>query len=358
VTEPKTPAPAEPDALPSGTSPREHTLRMPPLLVLASLVVIVAGLRAASAFFVDILSALLLTIVLAPAVTFLQRRAWPKTLAVSVITLGLIGAGIAVGAIVGHSAAGFTHELPARAHAFEAAETRLFAALEETGLVRIPEGGPLDSFLDAHRIAGLFGRLFVALQAMLSNGFVILMLVVFGLLQAGRTRAKLEGMVGRESRVPGALEQFAGHLFEYLKVKSLMSLGTGVGVTVVLLALGVEYAGLWGLLAFLLNFVPNVGSVLAAIPPIALAAVDLGAGRGALVAVAIITVNFLFSNVLEPRLMGRSFGLSPWTVFAALLFWAYVLGPMGMVLAIPLTVAVKLGLEMSDRTQWIATLMA
>jgi len=193
---------------------------------------------------------------------------------------------------------------------------------------------------------------------MLSNGFVILMLVVFGLLQAGRTRAKLEGMVGTESRIPAALEQFAGHLFEYLKVKSLMSLGTGVTVTIVLLALGVEYAGLWGLLAFLLNFVPNVGSVLAAIPPIGLAAVDDGLGSAAVVAAAIIAVNVFFSNVLEPRFMGRSFGLSPWTVFAALLFWAYVLGPMGMVLAIPLTVAVKLGLEMGDRTRWIATLMA
>jgi len=82
------------------------------------------------------------------------------------------------------------------------------------------------------------------------------------------------------------------------------------------------------------------------------------ASAAVLVAAAIIGVNTMFSNVLEPRLMGRSFGISPWMVFVALLFWAYVLGPVGMILAIPLTVALKLGLEMSDRTKWLAALMA
>ena len=331
---------------------------MPPLLVLASLVVIVAGLRAASAFFVDILSALLLTVVLAPTVTFLMRKGWSKNLGIAVVTLALVAAGLGIGVVVGEGVLGFTRDLPARAHAVEAAEARLFELVAQSGLIRFAEGGPLDNFLDAHRILALFGTLLLAVQTTLANGFVILMLVIFGLLQVGRTRARLEQMAGAESQFPAALEQFTRHVFEYLKVKSLMSVGTGIGVAIVLLALGIDYAPLWGLLAFLLNFIPNIGSIMAAIPPVALGAVDYGPGRGLAVAAAIMVVNLVFSNVLEPRLMGRSFGISPWTVFAALLFWAYVLGPMGMVLAIPLTVALKLGLEMSDRTKWIAALMA
>jgi predicted PurR-regulated permease PerM len=154
------------------------------------------------------------------------------------------------------------------------------------------------------------------------------------------------------------VERYTGDVFQYLKVKSLMSLGTGIGVGLFLTVLGIDYAVLWGLLAFLLNFVPNIGSLLAAVPPVALGLLDYGIGRAVVVAIAIIAVNMRVSNVLEPRLMGRSFGMSPWMVFVALLFWAYVLGSVGMILAIPLTVALKLGLEMSDRTKWLAALMA
>jgi len=154
------------------------------------------------------------------------------------------------------------------------------------------------------------------------------------------------------------LSRYTGEMFEYLRVKTLMSLGTAIGVGLLVAVLGIDYAVLWGLLAFLLNFIPNIGSLIAAIPPVALGLLDYGLGRAVAVAGAIIAVNVVFSNLLEPRFMGRSFGMSPWMVFVALLFWAYVLGPVGMILAIPLTVALKLGLEMSERTKWLAALMA
>jgi AI-2 transport protein TqsA len=321
-------------------------------------VVIVAGLRAASGFFVDILSAVLLTIVLAPGVAFLMRKGWSKGLAIAAVTLGMIGGGLGIGVIVGESLVGFSRELPARAHALEEMETRAFDVLAAVGVPRLAQGGGLDNILDAHRILGLFREILQAVQRLLSSGFIILMLVVFGLLQIGRTRARFEQALGPASRVPQTLERYTQAVFEYLKVKSLMSLGTGIGVALALTVLGIDYAALWGLLAFLLNFIPNIGSLLAAVPPAALGLLDYGPGRAAVVATAIIAVNVVFSNVLEPRLMGRSFGISPWVVFAALLFWAYVLGPMGMILAIPLTVALKLGLEMRDRTTWLAALMA
>jgi len=336
----------------------ERTPVTTPLIVIASLVVIVAGLRAAAGFLVPILSAVLVTLILAPGVVFLTRKRVPKGVAIGLVTLLVIAAGVGVGILVGDSLVGFTRELPARVRGLEEVKGRLYETLARVGVQVPTEDNPIDSALDAQRIMSLFGEILGAVRSLIANGFIIVMLVVFGLFQIGRTRAMVEQALGTESKVPEVLERYTGEVFVYLRVKALMSLGTGVGVGLVLLVLGIDYALLWGLLAFLLNFIPNIGSLIAAIPPVALALLDYGFGRAFVVAACIVAINVTFSNLLEPRLMGRSFGISPWVVFVALLFWAYVLGPVGMILAIPLTVALKLGLEMSDRTRWLAALLA
>ncbi|MDH5196608.1 MAG: AI-2E family transporter [Gemmatimonadota bacterium] len=329
-----------------------------PLIVVASLIVIVAGLRAAAGFLVPIISAILLTLILAPGVVFLTRKRMPKGLAIGLVTLLVIAVGAGVGIVVGDSLVGFTRELPARVRGLEEVKARLFDMLVRIGVQVPTEDNPLDSALDTQRIMGLFTQILGAVRSLVANGFIIVMLVVFGLLQIGRTRAMVDQALGPDSKVHDVLARYSGEVFEYLRVKSLMSLGTGICVGIALTILGIDYAVLWGLLAFLLNFIPNIGSLIAAVPPVALGLLDYGLGRAIAVAACIIAINMTFSNFLEPRLMGRSFGISPWMVFVALLFWAYVLGPVGMILAIPLTVALKLGLEMSDRTKWLAALMA
>lgn len=338
--------------------PQARTPVTTPLVVLASLVVIIAGLRAASSFAVPLLSAVLLSLILAPGVVYLMQKRVPKGPAIILVTLTVVALGAGVALVVGDSLVGFTRELPARVRGLEDAQARFYGWLGRLGIHVPAEDNPLNSVLDAGRIMGLVGDLLGAVRNLIANGFIILMLVAFGLLQIGRTHVMVERALGPDSGVPAVLDRYTGEVFQYLKVKTLMSLGTGLAVGLAVAVLGIDYSVLWGLLAFLLNFIPNIGSVLAALPPVALGLLDYGVGRAIAVAAVIIGVNFLFSNVLEPRLMGRSFGMSPWMVFVALLFWAYVFGPVGMILAIPLTVALKLGLEMSDRTRWLAALMA
>lgn len=329
-----------------------------PLIVIASVVVIVAGMRAASSFLVPLISAVLLSLVLAPAVVFLMKKRLPKEAAIGIVTLLVVAVGVGVGIVVGNSLVGFTQELPDRVRGLEEVQAGFTRFLARLGIQVPAEGNPLNSMLNAERIMGLVGDLLGAMRSLIANGFVILMLVVFGLLQIGRTHDMVKAALGTDSQVPDVLSRYTGEMFEYLRVKTLMSLGTAIGVGLLVAVLGIDYAVLWGLLAFLLNFIPNIGSLIAAIPPVALGLLDYGLGRAVAVAGAIIAVNVVFSNLLEPRFMGRSFGMSPWMVFVALLFWAYVLGPVGMILAIPLTVALKLGLEMSERTKWLAALMA
>jgi AI-2 transport protein TqsA len=327
------------------------------LLTTASCVVIVAGIKAAQSVVVPILTALFLTLILAPIVTWLIRHRVPKAAAVVLVALGTLVVGVGLGAVLGDSLVGFTQRLPVYAESVEGLKNSFFTWLEHHGVTADFRGSAMDSMINPERLLRLLSGLLNSVRGLVADGVVVLLLLIFGLLEIGRRQRLAEEAFGEHSRVRTATAQYGDEVIQYVKVKAAMSLGTGLCVMLALWLLGIDYAVLWGVLAFLLNFVPNIGSLMAALPPISLALLQYGLGRAVLVLVAIVAINFGFSNVLEPRLMGRSFGISPWVVFAAFLFWSWVLGPVGMVLAVPLTVALKLALESGEGTRWAAVLM-
>jgi predicted PurR-regulated permease PerM len=140
-------------------------------------------------------------------------------------------------------------------------------------------------------------------------------------------------------------------------IKTLLSLATGILVTVLLFIIGVDFPVLWGFLAFLLNFVPSIGSTIAGIPAVLLTLVQFGIGRAAIVTAGYVVINFALDYGVEKRLMGRKLGLSTLVVFLSLLFWGNLLGPVGAVLCIPLTMTLKFAFESSKTTLWIAVLL-
>jgi predicted PurR-regulated permease PerM len=143
----------------------------------------------------------------------------------------------------------------------------------------------------------------------------------------------------------------------YLAIKAAISLLTGLVIFVWLTILGVDYAVLWGLIAFLLNFIPTVGSFIAAVPAVLLALVQLGVFEACLTLAGFVVVNLIMGNVLEPRWMGRGLNLSPLVVFVSLVLWGWVLGPVGMLLSIPLTIMLKIAFESQDETRWIGIML-
>jgi AI-2 transport protein TqsA len=128
-------------------------------------------------------------------------------------------------------------------------------------------------------------------------------------------------------------------------------------VTVFLFIMRIDYPLLWGLLVFLLNYVPNIGSIIAALPAILQALIQFGPGRALGVATGYLVINMLIGNFIEPRFMGKGLGLSTLVVFLSLIFWGWVLGPVGMLLSVVLTVTVKIGLESREDTRWMAILL-
>jgi predicted PurR-regulated permease PerM len=120
---------------------------------------------------------------------------------------------------------------------------------------------------------------------------------------------------------------------------------------------GLDFALLWGMLAFLLNYIPTIGSIIAAVPAVLLALVQFGYPEATTVAIGFLAINVVFGNFLEPRLMGYGVGISPLVVFTGLVFWGWIFGPVGMLLSVPLTMTLKLALESDDRTRWLAVLL-
>ena len=150
---------------------------------------------------------------------------------------------------------------------------------------------------------------------------------------------------------------FRENVKRYLVIKTVASLGTGVAIGLWFAMLGVDYPMLWGLLAFLLNYVPNIGSIIAAVPAVLFAAVQLGPGAALWSAAGYLAVNILVGSIVEPRFMGRGLGLSALVVLLSLVFWGWVLGPVGMFLSVPLTMMIKIALDSRPDTHWIAVLL-
>jgi predicted PurR-regulated permease PerM len=326
------------------------------LLGFAAFVIVVAGMKAADTIVIPFLVSLFAAVLCAPPVFWLQRKGLPQWLAMAVVVAGIMGVGLGMATLLGSSINRFTVELPYYQARLQELTASTIAWLEQQG-IRLT-GQVVRDVANPGAIMSMLGNLASGLGALIANTFLILLTVIFMLLEASGFPSKLRTAIGETHslQLPD-FGRFAAGLQDYLVIKTWMSLATGVGAGLWLAVLGVDFPVLWGLLAFLLNYVPNIGSIIAAVPPVLLAMLQYDVQRALLAALGYIILNVVFGSVLEPRLMGRGVGLSTLVVFLSLVFWGWVLGPVGMLLSIPLTMAVKILLETSDDTRWVAILL-
>jgi len=203
----------------------------------------------------------------------------------------------------------------------------------------------------------LAGDIFSALSSVLTNALLILLTVVFILLEASDFPKKLRAVLKNPERSLSTIEKFSREAKRYLVIKTLISAATGLLIWLLLFILGVNYPVLWGTLAFLLNYVPNIGSILAALPAVLLALVQLGVGSALLTVLGFVAVNTILGNLIEPKVMGKGLSLSTLVVFLSMVFWGWVLGPLGMILSVPMTSLVKIALESYEETRGLAILL-
>lgn len=325
------------------------------LLTGASIVVIAAGIKAAQAIVVPFLLALMLALIFSPLMTWLVKRSVPTGIAILLVLLVLLVGGSILGVILGSSINDFVRDLPQFQERLQALTANSISWLDGIGMQEQAEEA-LSSF-NLGSVLGLAGSALASLSGLMTNAFLILLTTAFLLGEGLVLKKKIQLALGDREQVLPAFEQIEISIQNYMGLKTIISFGTGVVVFLWLWFLGVEYAVMWGLLAFLLNYIPNVGSLIAAIPAVLYTLVQAGSFTAMLVALGYLLINVVIGSVIEPRVMGRGLDLSPLVVFVSLIFWGFLLGPVGMLLSVPLTVVIKLMLETSDNTRTIAILL-
>ncbi len=325
------------------------------LFDLAAFVIVVAGMKAAEAVIVPFLLAAFIAIIAGTPVFWLTRLRVPTMAAIVLVLGGLVGLFVGVGAVVGQSIEQFLAQLPV----YSERATALTAQVAEfAGRFGVPvDVERISNFIDPGQVMNLVGSVLRGFGGVLSNGFLILFTVIFILLEASSFPKKLQVTLADPASSIPHFQRFTSNVNRYMGIKTTISLATGTIISIWLTILDVDFPLLWGMLAFLLNYVPNIGSIIAAVPAVLLAIVQLGPTHALLVLAGFVSVNVFMGNVIEPRFMGRGLGLSTLVVWLSLVFWGWALGPVGMLLSVPLTMTVKIALEASPRTHWMAVLL-
>ncbi|WP_086930046.1 AI-2E family transporter [Agarilytica rhodophyticola] len=324
------------------------------LFVTASFVVVVAGMRAAESLLVPFLLSLFIAVICTPPLMWLQRKGIPNAFAMLIVISFIVIFGVLIGAIVGSSINAFRGDLPEYQVRLAQLTSDLFSKLESLGL-SIDIAQLRESFNPSAALS-MAGNTLAQFGNMMTNAILILLTVVFILAEEVGFTEKLKAL-GNTDKTLEAIKTFSSGVNQYVAIKTMMSLLTGFLILVWLWILKVDYFVLWGMLAFLLNFVPTLGSIIAAVPAVLLALVQLGVGDAVLAGIGFLAVNFGVGNILEPRVMGKGLNLSALVVFLSLVFWGWVLGPIGMLLSIPLTMTVKIALESFEDTRWFGVIL-
>jgi AI-2 transport protein TqsA len=326
------------------------------LLTAAAVVIVMAGLRAAAAILVPLALALFVAVVSLPLLNAFQRRRVPGPLAVGLVMLIDIGALVGLGWLVSRAFGEIRVALPEYLLRLRDLEHTVRLWLGGRG---IELGGPaVGELIQAERVFALLSALFRGVTDLATLVFLVLLITVFMLGEASSFPVKLRAAMGGAQLDMSRLGKVVAEVQHYLAIKTLISLATGAVIGTAAWLLGVDFALLWGLLAFVMNYIPSVGSILAAIPAVLIALLQHGTGTALALVAVYLGINALFGNLLEPAVVGRRLGLSTLVVIISLLFWGWMWGPVGMFLSVPLTMSLKIVLENVPDFRWMAVLMA
>ena len=326
------------------------------LISVAAVIVIVYGMQAAKVLLVPFLLAVFLALISVRPMLWLQQRKVPSIAAVLLIVTAMMLVLAVVGGVVGTSIADFTAALPTY-------QARLDSIVQ--GILNFIAGfldddqslTDVGALIDPGWAMGQAANILNALREVLTNTFLILFTMVFILLEASSMGVKVQAAFGRSADSFERPRVFLHNLGRYMGIKTVVSIATGLSASLLTWWIGLDFPLLWGMLAFLFNYVPAIGSIIAAVPAILMALVQLGIGEAGSTAIGFLAINMVFGNAIEPRLMGYGVGISPLIVFIGLVLWGWIFGPVGMLLSVPLTMTLKMALEANERTRWLAILI-
>jgi len=326
------------------------------LVVLACLVVVLAGIKAASVIMVPFLLSAFIAIACSPLINWASRYKIPRAFSVTLVILLIVVIGFMLAGLVTQSLSEFRQNMPQYQQQLAGEFAWIIDKLATFNI--IIDKNLILSYLDPGTAMSVATNFLAGMGNVLSNLFLILLTVIFMLFEAESMPKRIHIALSDPDMQLSHIDRFLRSVNSYLAIKTLVSLGTGLFIGVWLYVLGVDHFLLWAVLSFLLNFIPNIGSIIAAVPAVLMAFVEFGVGTAGLAGLGFLLVNTLMGNMIEPRFMGKGLGLSTLVVFLSLIFWGWLLGSVGMLLSVPLTMVVKIALESRPETQWLAVLLS
>lgn len=329
------------------------------LVTMAAITIILAGVKLAAEIVIPFLLSLFIAITCSPIIKVMTDRKIPLWLAITLLFVLFIGISFFLISLINSTVREFTASIPSY-KILLAQRMELILYYADKWQLPISKDLITDNF-DPGRIMSLVSNLLLSFSGVVTDTFVLILVVVFMLFEAPTAKHRFAMVLSRNKAEIATTESEVNRVLQgvisYLGVKTTTSLLTGISVWCLLEFTGVQYAVLWATLSFLLNYIPNIGSILASVPIIVQALLLNGFSVGFGVAAGVIAINMVIGNVVEPKMMGRTLGLSTLVVFLSLLFWGWILGTVGMLLSVPLTMALKIALESSPTTVRYALLL-
>ncbi len=321
-------------------------------IIFASIVIVLAAMKEARYIINIILLAFFITSISIGPIEWMKKKGLPELWAILIMILSFIVVISLTIFIVGSSVNNFVLKMPYYNERFNRLWLETHRWLVEHGFVN-KNFSPLQE-LNPGNILKIAGGFFTGFGNVMGTFFLVFIIYVFMLFEISVFSRKLKLIKPKSVQ---SVDEVLRSLVKYFGIKTLTSFSTGFFIAIGLLILGVDFPVLWGFLAFILNFIPSIGSFIAAIPAVLLSLILLGPFGALITVIMYFVINTIIGNILEPQLMGRNLGISPLFVFVAMIFWGYILGTIGMLIATPLIIMIKIILDSRPVTKDIGTLL-
>ncbi len=325
------------------------------LISLAAVIVILAGLKAAETIVIQVLLGLFVATICAGGITALERIRVPRSVALAVVLLVLAAVGFAILAMAGSALVELSSQIPGYQARFKDLLARAIESMERMGW-NIPDQS-LSALVNSTDIFRFVAVLFASLGQAFNHFLILVVLAGFILGESFAFGDKARAAFTNADVALEPLRETIWNVKQFLGIKALVSLILAIGVFVLLRFSPVPNALVWALLAFVLNFIPIFGALMASAPPLVIAVVTSGWVPALWIASGYLVLTSVLFNFVEPLLMGKHLGLSPLVVILSILFWGWLFGPVGMLLGVPIMMALKIALLGHPDTRWLAVLL-
>lgn len=326
------------------------------LVAIASFIIIIGGLSLASSIVVPFLLAVFISIIVYPVLELMSKVHINRFFAF-IILIGICGSGLWIlGNVIATALLGFSADLPIYKAKIDIFIDNLVVYIKDNSNIDISNN--ILSFINIDKLIATTSNLIVQTGSIVTQSFLVFLLLAFILFEVQIFKDKVAYFALKNPLASDIASTFILNLKRYLAIKTISSIATGVIVWVFLILFDVPYAPLWAVLAFILNYIPTIGSIIAAIPAIlvSLAVNDLSSTLW--LTLIYLVLNIAIGNFIEPKFLGKELGISTLVVILSLLFWGFVFGIGGMFLAVPLTMSIKIALDANPKTKSISILLS